>query len=147
MINPFQEFNWKPEGRDLRAFAQSLMVGFPVIAVVLFLMNWLFKQQLPDLRFFLMLGGIGASVGAICFLSPVIARPLYFVWYALTGAIGIVVANLIICLVFFGIFTPMALVIRLIGRDALRLKPQQGANTFWEDAPDPPRADHYFRQY
>ncbi len=84
---------------------------------------------MPEPRFFLLLGGIGAAIGLVCLLVPFIARPLYHVWYALAACIGIVMANLIFALLFYGIFTPMGLFMRLIGRDALNLKWRKGTAT------------------
>jgi hypothetical protein len=147
MINPFKEINWKPAAADLGKFAWSLIIGFPCIAVVFFLARWIKTHSLPDAHFFLMLGGIGAAVGLVCLLVPVIARPLYYVWYALAACIGIVMANLIFTLLFYGVFTPMGLFMRLIGRDALSLKSKKGAPTYWIDAPPAPPSAKYFNQY
>ena len=147
MINPFKEINWKPAATDLRKFALSLIIGFPCIAIVFFLAKWLSARAMPEPRFFLMLGGIGAAVGLVCLLLPFIARPLYYVWYALAACIGIVVANVIFGLLFYGIFTPMGLFMRVIGRDALNLKSKKGAATHWIDAPPAPPPAQYFSQY
>jgi len=147
MINPFKEINWKPDRADLKKFGVSLIIGFPIIALVFFLVRWAKSGALPEPRFFLMLGGIGAAVGLVSWLIPVIARPLYTVWYGLAACIGIVVANLMFCVLFYGIFTPMGLVMRLIGRDPLNLKSRKGAASYWEDAPPTPPATDYFRQY
>lgn len=147
MINPFKEINWKPVATDLRKFAWSLVIGFPCIAGVFFLAKWIKTQALPDAHFFLMLGGIGAAVGLVCLLLPFIARPLYYVWYALAACIGIVVANVIFGLLFYGIFTPMGLFMRVIGRDALSLKFKRGTASYWIDAPPAPPAAQYFSQY
>lgn len=147
MINPFKEINWKPAATDLRKFAWSLVIGFPCIATVFFLAKWISAGALPEPRFFLMLGGIGAGTGLVCLLLPFIARPLYYVWYALAACIGIVVANLIFCVMFYGLFTPMGLFMRIIGRDALNLKWKKGAATHWIDAPPAPPPAQYFSQY
>lgn len=147
MINPFNEINWRPAAGDLRKFAWSLIIGFPGMAIAFFLAKWIKTQAMPDARFFLVLGGIGAAVGAVCLLLPTVARPLYYVWYALAACIGIVVANLIFTLLFYGIFTPMGLFMRLIGRDALNLKSKKNATSHWIDAPPAPPPAQYFRQY
>jgi hypothetical protein len=147
MINPFKEINWKPEATDLRKFAWSLIIGFPCIALVFFLVKWIKTHALPETHFFLMLGGIGAAVGLVCLLIPVIARPLYYVWYFLAACIGIVMANLIFAVMFYGIFAPMGLFMRLIGRDALNLRWKKGASSHWIDAPPAPPAARYFSQY
>lgn len=147
MINPFKEINWKPSAADLRKFAWSLVIGFPVIAVIFFIAKWITTWALPDPRFFLLLGGIGAAIGLLCLLVPFLARPLYYVWYALAACIGIVVANLLFALIFYVLFTPMGLFMRVIGRDALNLKFRRGTASYWVNAPPAPPASQYFSQY
>ena len=147
MINPFKEINWKPGGEDLRKFAISLLIGFPVIAVVLFLLKWIFGDVMPEPRFFLLLGVIGAAVGLICFLIRPVAGLLYPVWYGIAACIGIILANLLFTLLFYVLFTPLGLFMRLIGRDALHLKEQKGEESHWIDAPPERPAAQYFRQY
>ena len=147
MINPFKEINWKPDGAELRKFAISLMIGFPIISIVFFLVKWAKGGELPEPRFFFLLGGIGAAVGLVSFLVPPIAKILYPVWYGLAACIGIVLANLLFTLLFYVLFGPLGLFMRLIGRDPLNLKFKRGTASYWVDAPPPRPATHYFRQY
>jgi len=148
MINPFKEINWQPGSTDLHKFARSLVIGFPVIAVVFFLAKWFKAGALPDTAFFLKLGGIGAAVGVVCWLVPAIARPLYYVWYALAACIGVVMANLLFALLFYGLFAPLGLIMRLIGRDPLNLHWQKRTvTTHWIDAEPSPPPSRYFRQF
>jgi hypothetical protein len=148
MINPFKEINWQPGSTDLHKFARSLVIGFPVIAVVFFLAKWFKTHQQPDPAFFLKLGVIGAAVGVVCWLVPAIARPLYYAWYALAACIGIVMANLLFALLFYGLFAPLGLIMRLIGRDPLNLHWQKRTvTTHWIDAEPSPPPSRYFRQF
>ncbi len=147
MINPFKEINWKPDLAELRKFAWSLIIGFPCIAVVFFLVKAVKTHALPELGGFLTLGGIGVAVGLVCLAVPVIARPLYYVWYALAACIGIVMANLLFCVMFYGLFAPVGLLMRLIGRDPLQLKWSRERSSHWQDAEPTPDAKSYFSQY
>lgn len=147
MINPFKEIDWSPDRAGLRKFGWSLIIGFPILAAVFFTVKWIGAGTLPEPRFFLLLGGIGAAAGLVSWLLPAIARPLYLVWYGLAACIGIVVANVLFAALFYGLFTPMGLVMRLLGRDPLCLKSRKGAASYWMDAPPPPPPADYFRQY
>lgn len=147
MINPFKEINWKPGAEDLRKFAWSLIIGFPCIAVVFFLVKWAKTHTMPELHGFLLLGGIGAAVGLVCLMVPVVARPLYYVWYALAACVGIVMANLLFCVMFYGLFAPIGLIMRLCGRDPLNLKWKKEQSSHWLDAGPEPAAKDYFSQY
>ena len=111
MINPFKEINWKPDRAELRKFAISLIVGFPIIAIVFFLVKWAKGGELPEPRFFLLLGGIGAGAGLVSLLLPFIARILYPVWYGLAACIGIVLANLLFGILFYVFFGVMGVIL------------------------------------
>lgn len=147
MINPFKEINWKPDSTELRKFAWSLIVGFPCLASFLFLAQGIRTHALPAAHLFLMLGGIGAGVGLVCLLISPMAKLLYPIWHFLAACIGIVMANLILMVLFFGLFAPMGLFMRLVGRDPLNLKWKRSAASHWKDAPPPPPASQYLRQF
>lgn len=147
MINPFKEINWKPDRAELRKFGWSLMIGFPIIALIFFTVTSIMTQALPSPRFFLLLGGIGAGVGLVSLIVPALAKPFYTLWYGFAGCVGIVMTNLLFMLLFYGLFTPFGLFMRLIKRDALDLKKRAGATSYWKEAPPEKPASHYFRQY
>lgn len=147
MINPFQEINWKPGTPELHKFSWSLIIGFPCLAALLFLAKWLTSATVPEPAFYLTLGGAGALIGAISRAILHLARPLYVIWYSLACCIGIVVANLLFVVLYYGLFTPIGLIMRLMGRDALKLKFQRGTTSYWLDAKPVPPPAQYFRQY
>jgi len=147
MINPFKEINWKPSRADLRKFAVSLIIGFPCIAAAFFLARWAADRSMPAPSFFVLLGGIGAGTGILCLAAPVIARPLYHVWYALAACVGIVMANLLFTVVYYALFVPLGLFMRLKGRDVLGLKFKRGTDTYWREAPPAAESTEYFRQF
>ena len=147
MIKPFNEINWKPGAAELRKFAWSLIIGFPCIAIVFFLAKWCKTGVMPGAHGFLMLGGIGAGVGLVSLVVQPIARLLYPVWYFIAGCMGIVMGNLIFLVMFYGLFTPAGLVMRLLGRDPLNLKWKRNAATHWIDAPPAPPPARYFSQF
>jgi hypothetical protein len=148
MINPFHEINWKPGKPELRKFALSLIIGFPCIALIFFTLAALRQHALPAPHGYLQLAGIGAAAGLVSLLVPLLARPLYYVWYAVTACIGLVMSNLIIAIIYYGLFTPLGLVMRLFGRDALALKtPTTKPASYWKDAPPAGPAASYFSQY
>ncbi len=147
MINPFKEINWRPDRAELRKFARSLIIGFPCIAVVFYLVSAVKAHAMPEVTGFAVLGIGGLDVGLLCLFVPIVARPLYYVWYGLSACIGIVMANLLFCLMFYGLFAPVGALMRLFGRDPLRLKWQRNATSHWQDAEPPRPARQYFSQY
>ena len=75
------------------------------------------------------------SVSAIFLLLaltvPTILGPLNRLWMRVGLLISKVTNPIIASLMFFLVFTPVALFLRLLGKDLLRLKFDSGANTYW----------------
>lgn len=59
-------------------------------------------------------------------------RPLNILWMKFGVLIGKVVSPFVLGLIFFGVFTPVALGMRLFGRDELRLS-MKPKTSFWRD--------------
>ena len=145
MINPFQDVNWNPDRAGRRAFAKSIAIGFPLIALVLGVIGLLRTQMWP--MWTCWLAGIGAGAGVALWLMPQIARPFYLVWNALGCCIGFVVSNAAVTAVYLLVVTPIGLVLRLLGRDPLQRRFERERESYWEDAEKPGDAERYFRQH
>jgi hypothetical protein len=145
MMNPFKEVNWNPDIPERRQFARSLTIGFPCVAVALLLAGWMktggWKIQPP-----LMIGGIGLAIGLVLLALPAIAKPFYVVWYGLACAIGLVVGNILLAVVFYILITAVGLAMRAAGKISIRKMDKQAA-TYWKDT-KPVSAPHsYYRQF
>jgi hypothetical protein len=92
------------------------------------------------------LAGLAVVPGLAGLLVPQVIRPLFVALMALTYPIGWVVSKVLLLVLYYGVFTPVGLVFRLIGRDALKRGFQPGQPTYW--VPKPAAADlaSYFRQ-
>ena len=89
---------------------------------------------------------LGAVFAALAVVSP---RALRFVYLGMTLAvfpIGLVVSELILLSVFVLVFTPLALVFRWIGRDALDRTIDRDAESYWRPKQSPSDPRSYFRQ-
>ena len=58
----------------------------------------------------------------ITIINPKILLPLNKLWMKIGILLGMIVSPIIMGLIFFGIFTPIAFFMRLFGRDELRLR-------------------------
>jgi hypothetical protein len=145
MMNPFHEVNWKPSHAELRTFGRSLMIGFPIIASVLFVFTALKTWSLPVWP--LWLAGIGFAIGAISRAVPAIAPPFYHLWYAFGCSMGFIVTNVIISAIYYFVFAPIGLALRATGRDPMERKFLPPETTYWKDAEKITNADRYFRQF
>ena len=145
MINPFTQVNWRPKTLELRSFAKSLLIGFPVIALV-FLLWHFFRQGTWSFTLPLKIAGFGAGAGLLFLLLPAVARPFYCVWYAVSCAIGLVVSNVLLGGFYYTVFTIVGILRRMLGTSPIQRGPIPGASTYWIDAPPAPEASRYFSQ-
>ena len=74
---------------------------------------------------------VAAIFLAIALVYPRVLRPLNLLWFKFGILLGKVIAPIVISAVFFVIVTPMALIMRLMGKDPLSRKRNPGADTYW----------------
>jgi hypothetical protein len=84
-----------------------------------------------------------AAVGVVFLLTalvgPTALRPIERVWMRFADILSAVMTRVILVLTFFLVITPLAVVLRLLGKDPLRLRPDPDAQSFWIPvAPDAP---------
>jgi hypothetical protein len=131
---------FKPTDRMLRQFAVLWIIFFGAIAA---------RQELHHHRRVLaiMLALLAVTVGPLGMAWPRIIRPVFVGWMALAYPIGWVVSRVVLGIIFYGLFTPVAWVFRLIGRDELVLKSKPTAASYWR--PKPGASDHarYLSQF
>jgi len=148
MINPFKEINWKPDINERRKFALSLLIGFPVIAVVFLILGWI-KSGLwnTNLNLSLYIGGIGFCAGLLFYILPQISKPFYIFWYFIGSCIGIVVSNLVLILFFFLILTPFGIIRRVLSKDSFPKSFDRTKKTYWQDAAQVDDVKRYYKQF
>lgn len=148
MINPFLEINWRPEKKDLKRFGKTMITGFTVISIIFFIMN--ICRDIPMEQAYVVptwIFGAGVVIYLITLTVPKASLPIYFVWFALSACIGIVIANVILLFFFYCIFSVFAVIFRLIsGRDPLTLK-KQDKESYWVEYTHKSDVRRYFRQY
>src|SRR5262249_32194049 len=77
-----------------------------------------------------MLGGAGLFLFAACFPASAV-RPLNMLWMKLGFLLHKIVNPIVMGLLFYGTVFPTGLMVRLRGRDLLRLERDRGADTYW----------------
>lgn len=74
---------------------------------------------------------IACIVSIVLMCIPRVIVPFYRLWILLGEAIGFVISRTILAILFFGIFTPIALFFRLIKRDVLHQKPNKAIQSYF----------------
>jgi hypothetical protein len=94
------------------------------------------------------LGGPALVLMALGLAAPRVLHPVYTVWMGLAVVLGFVMTRVILTAVFVGLVIPIGLVLRLVGKDLLRLKLDPEADSYWlpkeEADPAAERMTRYF---
>ena len=80
---------------------------------------------------------VAAALFATARFAPRILAPLNRLWFKLGLVLHAVVNPIAMALLFFTTVTPIALVMRAMGNDPLRLRPDPDAPTYWNDRRPP----------
>src|SRR5207302_1291798 len=117
-----------PSLRTLRQFA-GLWIGFFLALAI-----WKgFYQKREGLAAVLAL--LALTVGPLGLIRPAWVRPVYVAWMVLAFPLGWGVSRVILACLFYGLFTPVGLVFRLLGRDVLLLRRSTDRETYWMPKP------------
>jgi hypothetical protein len=131
---------FNPNDRMLRQFAAIWIVFFGGMAA------WQqFYRGRPVVAMILALAAI--TIGPLGLASPRAIRPVFVGWMTLVYPIGWIVSRTVLGALFYGLFTPIAVAFRLLGRDELKLKPQPTATSYWVIKPRPNDKGQYLRQF
>jgi hypothetical protein len=75
--------------------------------------------------------GIAFIFALVAFFAPRVLQPLNWVWFKLGLLLHHVVNPVIMAVMFYGAILPMALLLRALGKDLLRLKRDPTAASYW----------------
>jgi hypothetical protein len=129
----------RPTPRKLRQFAGVACLVLPLVAAV-----WA-----PGRTVWLIASlATGFLAVLVSWLRPRWLSRVYIALSVATAPIGMVVAELMLFLSFFGVLTAMGLTRRLRGRHSLEVDQDKLRESYWHDVRDSRQGeDSYFRQY
>jgi hypothetical protein len=130
-----------PTDRMMRQFAWASLIVFPLFA-------WSLGHRL----------GVGAWTWALGALGPLlfvaeytglraVSLTAFRVLILVTFPIGLVVFPVLIAVLYYGIFTPIGLVMRLLGRDVMKASFDPKASSYWHERGPARPAASYFKLY
>lgn len=143
------ELDWNPSDRILRDFGFIALLGFSGLAAMAWFEVFLFSVGLGDARkpVAIALAAVGLLSALFSLVLPRANRAIYVLLSVVTYPIGLVVSYVLMALLFFGLFAPVGILFRLIGRDILQLRSDQRADSYWLRARPPRPRKRYFRQF
>ena len=90
---------------------------------------------------------LALTIGPLGLARPDWVRWIYVGWMVLAFPIGWTVSQVMLALMFFGLFTPIGLIFRLLGRDPLHRTRRPELNSYWAPKPAPADLRRYFKQF
>ena len=81
------------------------------------------------------------------FLLPRALLPFYLGLLIVAYPLGLIVREIFLLLIFFGVFLPIGMVFRLMRRDALHRAFEKNRESYWEIKKKPEDAASYYRQW
>ena len=115
-------------------FAGGLIIFFGLLIPWIFDKPWIWQD-----------GGarwpwIGAAVFAVTgLIFPMALKPIYFIWMKIGHVLGWINTRIILGLVFFVLFAPLALMFRLFGRDPMQRKLEDDSPSYRKTSHHLPR--------
>ncbi|HMI30851.1 MAG TPA: SxtJ family membrane protein [Candidatus Limnocylindrales bacterium] len=133
------EINKNPSRRDLIVFGLLFPVFTGLIGAGLY-----FRTGAHEAARAVWIAGV--LVALLYFAVPSLRRPFYLGWIYVTYPIGYVLSHVILGAVFYLVFTPVGLVMRMLGKDPLHRRFDRAAATYWVKHDPHSDQGRYFRQ-
>ena len=127
MIEEIKQIATNRNKKEFRKFGITIGVFLILVGLVLFLRRSDYAMTV---------GIIGTAFCAIGLILPVLLRPFYIIWMSLASVLGFIMTRVILSLVFYLIFTPVGLVLRLLRKDLLNRKIEPDKQSYWELRPE-----------
>jgi hypothetical protein len=134
------ELETDPSPRELRLFG-LLLLGFAALVGGLV---WWRTGQVE------LAAWVGGGVGALALVYlavPPLRRFIYLGWIYLTFPIGWTISALLLAVTYYGVVTPVGMVMRLVGRDPLQRRRSPERESYWERRSAGRPRSSYFRQF
>jgi hypothetical protein len=133
------EINRNPSRRDLVVFG----VGLPLLAGLLGAHRWWAGSHTAATAIW-MAGGVVALAFA---LVPPLRRRIYVAWMYGVFPVGWVVSHVILAVVFYAVFAPTGVLLRLFGKDPMSRAFERPRASYWIPREGTREQASYFRQF
>ena len=146
MFDKFREIDWNPDKLAIQQFGRVLFLGCPLAALAWYcLVRWFSGEWVLAVPIWIT--GIGWAIGLLAFISRALALPFYLLWFFLVAVIDTVVTNTLFISLFYLVISPVALLMKLLGRDPLARRIEPERETYFLDAPKAKGPESYYNQF
>src|SRR5713226_3255971 len=121
----WSDISWVPPTRRLRQFAGLWLAVFGGLAI----WDGLVRGNTTTA---IVLVVLAVTIGTAGLVWPRSVREIYVGWTVVVFPIGWQVSTLMLAAMYYGVITVVAVIFRLIGRDALNRRFEPEAPTYWQ---------------
>jgi hypothetical protein len=136
----WSDIQFDPPRKTLRQFAGLWLVIFGGMA----LWQGLVRERAGLAS---ILAVLALTIGPLGLARPDWMRRIYVGWMILAFPIGWTVSQVMLAVMFFGLFTPIGFLFRLLGRDPLHRTRRPELESYWAPKPTPTDLRRYFKQF
>ena len=134
------QINRNPPSRQLHSFGALLALFVPLFGAFL----WWRTGRPETARLIWVVGGF---LAALYWAVPAVRRPIYVGWMFAVFPIGWTTSHLLMALIYYGVITPIGMLVRWNGADLLQRRFDPSADSYWTSRPSPPEVSRYFKQH
>jgi hypothetical protein len=110
--------------KSLRKFASTMCIGFLALAGLLII-----RHKPSAAHILIIISTSFLFLGVIC---PIVLKPVYIFWMKLAFVLGWINTRLILVVIFYLVFTPMGVIMRIFGADLLDKKISKDKASYWK---------------
>ena len=136
----WSDIQFDPPRKMLRQFAGLWLLFFGAMAL------WEILGR-GRTGFGAILAVLAVTIGPLGLIRPEWVRFIYVGWMILAFPIGWTVSQVILAAMFFGLFAPIGLIFRLLGRDALQRAHRPELESYWQPKAASTDLRRYFKQF
>lgn len=133
------EINRTPSRAERRWFGVIVLVFFGILGGIAW---WQFAAAAWARG----LWGAGLLLAAAYYAIPPLRLPFYLLWMHAAAPIGWLVSHAVLAIIFYGLITPMGVLMRLFGRDAMSRRFEPARASYWTEHDPGGDTARYLRQ-
>ena len=131
-----------------KTFSRRELLWFgPLFALFIALIGWVLWQSGVGWDILSVLAIAAGLLIVVYYLVPPLQRPLYRGWMFSVMPIGWIISHLLLIAIYYLLFTPIGIIMKVVGYDPMRRKLEPGQRTYWVKRQKPEDPQRYFKQY
>jgi len=132
--------DWHPSAEKLAGFSEVALFALGMVAA-----PWAYLRARTTLALFLWLGAVACRLTGL--VRPTALRPFYVGLCLVTRPIGMAVSLTALLIIYLAVITPIALGLRLWGRQAFEKQFDRGRASYWEPIPSREGVHEYLKTF